>query len=115
MERLLDMFVVSKMTGLEKPVPVEFEEFAVEGDPQLGLNASSQLPDYLEEWSVPQSTTGKVREGRNQLFTRRARACSLFFTCYVSFLVTCIVYFECVYSGLCAVRKSSSARAHTVT
>lgn len=65
------MFVVSKMTGLEKPVPVEFEEFPLENEHQQGLNASNQLPDYLEEWSAPPtSTTGKVREGKTvQLVT----------------------------------------------
>ena len=64
-DRLLDMFVVSKMTGLEKPVPVEFEEFPLDNDQQLGSIASNQLPDYLEEWSAPNtSTSGKVREGR---------------------------------------------------
>ena len=59
------MFVVSKMTGLEKPTAVEFEEFPLDSDLHIGPNASNQLPDYLEEWSVPpSSTTGKVREGK---------------------------------------------------
>ncbi|XP_046655138.1 F-BAR domain only protein 2-like isoform X5 [Daphnia pulicaria] len=62
-DRLMDMFVVSKMTGMEKPLPVEFEEFPLDSDQQLGANTSNQLPDYLEEWTAPTSTTGKVREG----------------------------------------------------
>ncbi|XP_032794254.2 LOW QUALITY PROTEIN: F-BAR domain only protein 2 [Daphnia magna] len=62
-DRLMDMFVVSKMTGMEKPLPVEFEEFPLDNDQQLGANTSNQLPDYLEEWTAPTSTTGKVREG----------------------------------------------------
>ncbi|XP_046655135.1 F-BAR domain only protein 2-like isoform X2 [Daphnia pulicaria] len=61
-DRLMDMFVVSKMTGMEKPLPVEFEEFPLDSDQQLGANTSNQLPDYLEEWTAPTSTTGKVRE-----------------------------------------------------
>lgn len=61
-DRLMDMFVVSKMTGMEKPLPVEFEEFPLDNDQQLGANTSNQLPDYLEEWTAPTSTTGKVRE-----------------------------------------------------
>lgn len=55
---------MSKMTGMEKPLPVEFEEFPLDSDQQLGANTSNQLPDYLEEWTAPTSTTGKVREGR---------------------------------------------------
>ncbi|XP_057365532.1 F-BAR domain only protein 2-like isoform X2 [Daphnia carinata] len=61
-DRLMDMFVVSKMTGMEKPLPVEFEEFPLDSDQQLGANTPNQLPDYLEEWTAPTSTTGKVRE-----------------------------------------------------
>lgn len=53
------------MTGMEKPTAVEFEEFPLENDLHIGSNSSNQLPDYLEEWSVPpSSTTGKVREGK---------------------------------------------------
>ena len=62
-DRLLDMFVVSKMTGLEKPLSAEFEEFPLENESQQC--SQQQIPDFLEEWPVPpSSTTGKVREGR---------------------------------------------------
>ena len=84
----MEMFVLSKMTGLEKPGPAEFEEFLVEtsnSDTMLGSgggaggggggglvalggqNSTNQLSDYLEESSVAyqlSSTAGKVREGR---------------------------------------------------
>lgn len=65
------MFVVAKMTGLEKPVAAEFEEFPLDSDCTPGANVSQQVPDYLEEWSAVQSNTssagGKVREGRTRL------------------------------------------------
>ena len=60
------MFVVSKMTGLEKPVVADFEEFPLEIESQGGLSVSQQFPDNLEEWSAqPTSATGKVREGKS--------------------------------------------------
>ena len=59
------MFVVSKMTGLEKPVVADFEEFPLENESQGGLSVSQQFPDNLDEWSAqPTSATGKVREGK---------------------------------------------------
>lgn len=64
-DRLLDMFVVSKMTGMEKPLPAEFVEFPLDNEPQSGAQESQQLADYLEEIPVaPTSTAGKVKEGR---------------------------------------------------
>ncbi len=66
-DRLLDMFVVSKMTGLEKPLAAEFEEFPLDGiDPSSSISQQQMMPDYLEEWSAAsaQSSSGKVREGR---------------------------------------------------
>ena len=87
-DRLLDMFVVSKMTGLEKPVPVEFEEFPLENDQQLGSNASNQLPDYLEEWTAPPtSTTGKVREGKTSPTSHLLGVCLLWFILRVTWTV----------------------------
>lgn len=66
-DRLLEMFVVSKMTGLEKPGAVEFEEFLLEGDTQVNPQVPQQLPDYLQEAPVPVvSAVGSVREGRTQ-------------------------------------------------
>lgn len=79
-DRLLDMFVVSKMTGMEKPISVEFEEYPLENDSQQGPNTSNQLPDYLEEWSAPPtSTSGKVREGKSGLISYLCGACWILF------------------------------------
>lgn len=59
------MFVVSKMTGLEKPLVVEFEEYMLDNELTSSTSVPQQLPDYLEEWSsAPSTTAGKVREGR---------------------------------------------------
>ena len=73
-ERLVEVFVVSKMTGLEKPVAVEFEEFQLETSEnfptgqQSGLHLSQNLQPcgYLDEASIQSqsSSSGKVREGR---------------------------------------------------
>lgn len=95
-DRLLDMFVVSKMTGMEKPISVEFEEFPLESDSQLGPNTSNQLPDYLEEWSAPPtSTSGKVREGKNvQLVIPR---CLLIYFCFARVIRG--LFILSVYSG----------------
>ena len=76
------------MTGLEKPVPVEFEEFPLENDQQLGSNASNQLPDYLEEWTAPPtSTTGKVREGKTSPTSHLLGVCLLWFILRVTWTV----------------------------
>jgi hypothetical protein len=101
-DRLMDMFVVSKMTGMEKPLPVEFEEFPLDSDQQLGANTSNQLPDYLEEWTAPTSTTGKVREGRALESVIPSGACLLLLLLLFQFIFcsrccTWIVYFECLH------------------
>ena len=66
-DRLLDMFVVSKMTGMEKPSPAEFVEFPLDNELQSGVaEPPQQLAEYLEELpaAAPTSTAGKVKEGR---------------------------------------------------
>ena len=90
-DRLMEMFVVSKMTGLEKPGPAEFDEFhldssytdsnllgsgGVAGSLAGGQNSSQHLSEYLDESSQASqlsSTAGKVREGRtcNESFSSK--------------------------------------------
>jgi len=80
-DRLLDMFVVSKMTGMEKPLMAEFVEFQLENEPRAesGTQEPQQLADYLEEWPVaPTSTAGKVREGRIDFNFKWHRECLYF-------------------------------------
>ena len=112
------MFVVSKMTGLEKPAAAEFEEFPLDGESTAGTNVSQQLPDYLEDWSTssapPSSTSnttgGKVREGRTFRDTDLLVClffCSFYFATWNAF---CLWSHQCLTTSLRAVEVAPETR-----